>query len=562
MAKRAAKAKSKKGKESRTGVETKAGFLSAAISEADVRDYVVAELRYASPVAFTAEKFSAPAEGEPQADKLNDVLAKYDIAALRSQFGLKASVVRERIEVAKNLTPKASSETIIKQGVEESFFQSNFVQIVPKNDKDAAKIARDLQRQAAVWQAYVAPRPVPAAVGSEAGSRNFEPAQGNLHSPPNGIGAVAVWSAAGAKGDGITICDIEGNWNRSHEDLPAGIPLLGGTVINNVGWRNHGTAVLGEMIATPNKIGTVGIAHKAKAAVHSAIINGVFNTAGAITAAASNLKAGDAILIELQATGPNNKYVAMQFWDDVFSAIVAATAKGITVVEAAGNGNENFDLAIFNGTGLQKDSGAIVVGAGIPPTNYFDFDNNYQEDRGAALAHLVLELRQDPERARLGLACHHAGLWRRPRRGVRKHVVHPPLLGNVEHFADRHGRGGLLAGTREGQEWPAIDPRQGPRNIDEDRHAASRRSGRSADPADRAAGQPARGDEARLKGRLECFPPCQRRRAMCGPRSRPSSNPAGVMMPAGGSSSRNRAKPSAPRAHCPSEARSSTKFRR
>ena len=52
---------------------------------------------------------------------------------------------------------------------------------------------------------------------------------------------------------------------------------------------------------------------------------------------------------------------------------MAATAKAITVVEAAGNGNENFDLPIFNGTGLQKDSGAIVVGAGIPPANFFDF---------------------------------------------------------------------------------------------------------------------------------------------------------------------------------------------
>jgi len=43
------------------------------------------------------------------------------------------------------------------------------------------------------------------------------------------------------------------------------------------------------------------------------------------------------------------------------------------VVEAAGNGDENFDLPVFNGTGLQKDSGAIVVGAGVPPTNFFDY---------------------------------------------------------------------------------------------------------------------------------------------------------------------------------------------
>jgi subtilisin family serine protease len=118
--------------------------------------------------------------------------------------------------------------------------------------------------------------------------------------------------------------------------------------------------------------GTVGISHQARAGTHSAVIGGVFNTAGAIMGAAGKLRAGDVILIELQATGPNGKYVAMQYWNDTFSAIVAATAKGITVVEAAGNGDENFDLPVFSGTGLQKDSGAIVVGAGIPPTNFFD----------------------------------------------------------------------------------------------------------------------------------------------------------------------------------------------
>jgi len=67
----------------------------------------------------------------------------------------------------------------------------------------------------------------------------------------------------------------------------------------------------------------------------------------------------------------------MQYWDDVFSAIRAATDSGITVVEAAGNGNENFDLRTYLDTGLQRDSGAIVVGAGVPPTNYFDNDGNY-----------------------------------------------------------------------------------------------------------------------------------------------------------------------------------------
>lgn len=112
--------------------------------------------------------------------------------------------------------------------------------------------------------------------------------------------------------------------------------------------------------------------------VQSAFIGGVFNLAATLTNATSKLKAGDAIVIELQSTGPNGKYVATQYWDDIYTAIKVATQKGITVVEAAGNGNENFDLPIFNGTGLQKDSGAIVVGAGVPPTNHFDNDNAYQ----------------------------------------------------------------------------------------------------------------------------------------------------------------------------------------
>lgn len=237
------------------------------------------------------------------------------------------------------------------------------------------KIAKELNQKRAVWKAYVAPRPVPAMpAGSAAGSRNFEPSQGYLYAPPNGIGAAGVWNLAGAKGKGIKICDIEGNWNRKHEDLPSGIQLIGGTVIDDLGWRNHGTAVLGEMVSQPSSKGTVGISHQAEAVVQSAVISGVFNTAAAITNAGSILKPGDVILIELQATGPNGKYVAMQFWGDIFSAIKAATEKGITVVEAAGNGDENFDLAIFNGTGLQKDSGAIVVGAGVPPSNHVDFD--------------------------------------------------------------------------------------------------------------------------------------------------------------------------------------------
>jgi subtilisin family serine protease len=360
---------------SQRGQWTKAGFIPAELSESDIPDYVVVELRYEAPVAFRAGRFAAPAAHAPRAESLNNILAKFEVATVRSQFGLPAPTIRSRVEVAATLPAEPDPKKFAKKGMDKAFIESGFVQVVPKASADAKKIAKALNRHGSIWRAYVAPRPLPAMPsGSAAGSRNFEPTQGYLYDPPNGIGAPEVWSLPGAKGKGITICDIEGNWNRAHEDLPTGIPLIGGTVINDLGWRNHGTAVLGEMVSISDGKGCVGISHQADAVVHSTIINGVFNTAGAIHNAASNLKAGDVMLIELQATGPNGKYVAMQFWPDIFSAIKSAVDKGITVVEAAGNGDENFDLAVFNGTGLQKDSGAIIVGAGVPPTNHVDFD--------------------------------------------------------------------------------------------------------------------------------------------------------------------------------------------
>ena len=342
------------------------GFQLGDFHVPEIPDYVIAELRYESNVAIERSgRLVAPRAAEANADEINEILSRFALKRVGPHFDLPE----------KKLASRTRGITAPKAKVTADYAQSGFMQIVPKDPKDAARIVQRLRKSKSVWKAYLAPRPVPAGApeGISTTSRNFEPAQGYMHSPPNGIGAMEVWGIRGAKGKGVTICDIEGNWNYTHEDLPARIPLLGGTPINNIGWRNHGTAVLGEMVSKPGVSGTVGIVPEAKAATHSAVINGVFNTAGAIMGAAAKLKAGDVILIELQATGPNGKYVAMQYWDDVFSAIQAATQKGITVVEAAGNGDENFDLPVFNGTGLQKDSGAIVVGAGVPPTNFFDY---------------------------------------------------------------------------------------------------------------------------------------------------------------------------------------------
>jgi hypothetical protein len=343
------------------------GYVSPGIQAPKGPDYVVVELRHDSRIAYSTTGFSGPAEVRRPTEELNKILSSFNVKRVTSHFAMKATDIRRRIDAA----PPS-----LRQPVSGDFAKSGFVQVVPRRSKDAESLAKRLTGAKWVWKAVVAPRPVPAGAATDglAASRNFEPAQGYLHSPPNGIGAMEAWSKySRCMGRGITICDIEGNWNRTHEDLPKRIALLGGTLVTTAGWENHGTAVLGEMVSQPGATGTVGICHKARAVVHSAYINGVWNCAGAISNATQKLGAGDVILIELQAAGPNWKYVAMQYWDDVFSAIKVATQKGITVVEAAGNGDENFDLPIYNNTGLQKDSGAIVVGAGVPPTNHMDY---------------------------------------------------------------------------------------------------------------------------------------------------------------------------------------------
>lgn len=328
------------------------------------QDYVVVELRYDSGVAVSAAGFKAPSATERVATSLNSVLEGFGVKSCKSHFGLRDTALRKRaIDVPSRMPKKVTA----------GFAQSGVLQIVPQRARDCDELAKKLNRQGAVWNAYKAPQPMPAAV-----SPNMEPCQGYLCSSPDGINAMVAWEYLGGQGEGVAVCDIEGDWNFNHEDLPS-ITHFGGALLGG-GWKDHGTAVLGAILGKPNRAGVAGIAPKAKPKVHSAVIGGQWNTAQAITNAASKMSAGDVILIELQGTHPaTGQFVAMQYWDDSYSAILAATQKGITVVEAAGNGNQNFEAAVYAGTNLRKDSGAIVVGAGVPPNNYYDYTTGPSE---------------------------------------------------------------------------------------------------------------------------------------------------------------------------------------
>lgn len=189
--------------------------------------------------------------------------------------------------------------------------------------------------------------------------------QFHLDPAPTGIDAKSAWQR-GAKGRGIAFTDVEMGWNRNHEDLTAKTrkPLL--THKNDPTWEDHGTSALGLVVATDNSTGVVGIAPgvtKVRLASHWDGTSAE-NVADAIATSAANMDAGDVMLLETQRSDE----APIELLDGEFEldAICAATSKGITVIEPAGNGGFTLDRDFPAG---RRDSGAIVVGASVgdPP---------------------------------------------------------------------------------------------------------------------------------------------------------------------------------------------------
>lgn len=234
---------------------------------------------------------------------------------------------------------------------------------------------------------------------------DFTPRQGYLGPAPAGVDAHYAWTLAGGRGTGVRVIDIEGAWRFSHEDLLENQGgLAGGTEFADVGWRNHGTAVIGVISADQNGVGVTGISPDAHI---RGVAIGTIGSAAAIKRAADMLSPGDIILIELHRAGPRHNfqpradqagYVAIEWWPDDYEAILYATSRGIIVVEAAGNGAENLDDALYDANpaapngpfpGWWKnpyrrhphDSGAIVIGAGAPPPGTHGQDHGPDRSR-------------------------------------------------------------------------------------------------------------------------------------------------------------------------------------
>jgi serine protease len=197
--------------------------------------------------------------------------------------------------------------------------------------------------------------------------------QGYLDAAPGGINARFAWTISGGDGAGQNVIDLEGGWTLGHEDLVAqGGTLLFGMIVDSS--RSHGTGVLGEICAADNAVGCVGIAPNI-ASLHVTGHSGSFsNVSDAIVAALGVLHFGDVLLLEMQTVPPAAPVFGapIELIDDIFHTIRLASALGVIVIEAGGNGSNNLDTTT-NAAGLQvlnpssgdfRDSGAVIVGAG------------------------------------------------------------------------------------------------------------------------------------------------------------------------------------------------------
>jgi hypothetical protein len=246
-----------------------------------------------------------------------------------------------------------------------------FIHLKKVTPEQAQAILKEVQKSRIVETAYFQPIPFDAVDIPPTTTIDVTNSQGYFMAAPLGVDVNFARLFSGGRGDGVRIADIEQGWNTDHEDLPS---LAFGFGTNWGG--EHGTAVLGEIVAQENGFGATGIVPNASVGWSSTtnldpFEGGVFffSVAGALLAADGALRPGDIALIEQHfpnmSAGPCPNmcncgqfgFVAVETAPFEHGAITVTTGAGIVVVEAAGNGQTLVTPA------STIDSGAIIVGA-------------------------------------------------------------------------------------------------------------------------------------------------------------------------------------------------------
>lgn len=204
---------------------------------------------------------------------------------------------------------------------------------------------------------------------------DFQNLQGYREAAPLGVDADYGNTFSGGRGIGSELCDVETGWTDDHEDIiNKALDRFVGLMPPPYPW-DHGTAVLGELVGEDNGFGMLGICHETEIWMSSHL---GFDIENAIVFAIAAVDPGDSVLIEVQCyQGPPSPHPC-EYDPGIFAAVEGATANGIHVYAAAGNGNQNLDSSAYGGAFDRnvRDSGSVICGASNGSTlDKADFSN-------------------------------------------------------------------------------------------------------------------------------------------------------------------------------------------
>jgi len=238
----------------------------------------------------------------------------------------------------------------------------------PSNER-LLSLANELEKISAVeYCSLISLEPIKPPVDIPPTTPNFEPNQGYIQANP-GVNMQYAWNL-GLTGTGIKIKDIEYGLNTNHEELNHRSVLIhpGMTISSSasISFTEHGTAVFGVMYADKGSYGVSGMAYgAAEMRLFPEWQQSGYNRVNAVAQAIADSVIGDVILYEMQTSGRDtNLYVPAEYVGPIWDLTKAATDAGLTIVAAAGNGNEDLDIPAYAMYMARGNSGAIIVGAG------------------------------------------------------------------------------------------------------------------------------------------------------------------------------------------------------
>lgn len=328
------------------------------------RDKVIVKFVEGTPVRLRNGSLKAAGSAMPEVDA---ILARYSDATLHRCFDVPENVLEDNKETGEAISGKELADL-------NNFYIFTF----ETPSQRGVDLANELLALDVVETAYLqAIAEAPACPGDAAPvTPLWVNNQNYLNPAPDGLDSEYAWAYhAGGNGfgAGYWIADCEWGWCTNHEDLDfdATDVLNGLTFASDV---NHGTAVLGVYGTCANGYGMTGMTPDVT--LKTCDFDSEISWAANIAEADFWLVSGEIALLEIHIPGPASglacpcncaqfEYVPVE-WDVAsWNAIQTATANGIIVVEAAGNGSMNLDSAIYGGWfNPGHDSGAIIVGAG------------------------------------------------------------------------------------------------------------------------------------------------------------------------------------------------------